>query len=126
VSPLPSHFPPHIIYNFCASLHSLTLQIAPPLLKLAGAPAERWALMQKTPTNGQAALIGGDWFTTSVDIRVAEEARKKMKGDQEEEVRSLLEVIAGKGDKLGESTLRIHVKLNGFKVTPPRSRCNQQ
>ncbi|WVQ70062.1 uncharacterized protein L199_008286 [Kwoniella botswanensis] len=82
VPPLPSHFPPHIIYNFCASMHSLLLEIEPKGGH-DGVSIERWALTQKTPQVGE-------WFTSAVDSREVQK-RKVKDGD-------LLENLAAKGD----------------------------
>lgn len=104
IPPLPSHYPPHIIYNFCASLHSLMLQIEPPSEALAQPVGERWTLMQKTPSNGSAGQVGGEWFTASVDMRAAAVAKQKLGKDVDVETSgSLLEALAMQGDKFGES-----------------------
>nr|XP_019042668.1 hypothetical protein I302_08372 [Kwoniella bestiolae CBS 10118]OCF21598.1 hypothetical protein I302_08372 [Kwoniella bestiolae CBS 10118] len=80
--PLPSHFRPHIIYNFCASMHSLLLEIEPRVGN-DGVFVERWALMQKTPQ-------AGEWFTSAVDVREVQ----KRKGEES----NLLESMAERGD----------------------------
>ncbi len=79
VPPLPSHFAPMHVYSFCRGLHALLLQVeeqiggTTPDIK----PAERWALMQKTPGHG-LGTAGGDWFTAAADLREVEAARKRM------------------------------------------------
>ncbi|WWC61106.1 uncharacterized protein I303_103684 [Kwoniella dejecticola CBS 10117] len=88
VPPLPPHFPSHAIYNFCASLHSLLLEIEPHGGE-AGLVAERWGLMQKTPQ-------GGEWFTGAADAREVE----KRKGKESSE--HLLEKLAESGVAFGE------------------------
>ncbi|WWD15930.1 hypothetical protein CI109_100354 [Kwoniella shandongensis] len=80
VPPLPPHFPSHGIYDFCAALHSLLLEVEPKG-SASGFSAERWALVQKTPQ-------GGEWFTSAVDPREVE--KKKGEG-------SLLETMAASG-----------------------------
>ncbi|OCF54114.1 hypothetical protein L486_08308 [Kwoniella mangroviensis CBS 10435] len=87
VPPLPSHFPPHIIYNFCASMHSLLLEIEPKGGH-DGVSIERWALTQKTPQ-------AGEWFTSAVDSREVQK-RKGKDGD-------LLESLAAKGDSFANA-----------------------
>lgn len=97
VPPLPSHYPPLVIYTFCASLHSLLLSIEPDGSG-AGVDAERWALMQRTPGSS-----GGDWFTSSVDIRSIGDALEKenVKQESDDEKGTLLERWAATGDKFG-------------------------
>ncbi|WVQ78290.1 hypothetical protein IAT38_000375 [Cryptococcus sp. DSM 104549] len=68
VPPLPPHFPPHAIYSFCASLHSLLLQLQP-TGKPRGFDVERWALVQKTPQ-------AGDWFSGVADSREGEKLKE--------------------------------------------------
>ena len=104
VPPLPSQFPPHIIYNFCVSLHSLMLQVEPgfEVGARAGPSAERWALMQRTPGNSQAGPNGGEWFTASVDMRSAERAYDKLREEGGEVSGSLLETLAARGDRFGK------------------------
>ena len=111
VPPLPSHYPPHAIYNFCASLHSLMLLVEPPSEGLPGQREERWALMQKTPSNGQAGLLGGEWFTAPVDIRAAEKARKRLNKDQDGVQGGLLEVFAANGDNFGWWDVRYRLRI---------------
>ncbi|WVQ98746.1 hypothetical protein IAU59_005877 [Kwoniella sp. CBS 9459] len=64
VPPLPAHLRPHGIYNFCASLYSLLLEVEPGSASDSGVHVERWALTQKTPQ-------AGEWFTSAVDVREA-------------------------------------------------------
>lgn len=107
VPPLPSHLPPHVIYNFCASIHSLMRHIAPSNSNFSAAidqdrlstKQQRWALMQKTPSSH--GLVGGEWFTASVDLREAESLLKTVKKEDVEN-KSLLEILAESGDKFGE------------------------
>ncbi|KAK8869797.1 hypothetical protein IAR55_000365 [Kwoniella newhampshirensis] len=80
VPPLPPHFPSHVIYSFCAALHSLLLEVEP-TGSPSGFSAERWALMQKTPQ-------GGEWFTSAVDPREVQKTNKEG---------TLLETMAASG-----------------------------
>jgi len=66
--PLPSHFRPHVIYNFCQSLYTLMLQIEPQE-KLDEKTAERWALVQRLPSSLHNNTSAGDWFSSSADLR---------------------------------------------------------
>nr|XP_031862788.1 uncharacterized protein CI109_001800 [Kwoniella shandongensis]KAA5529860.1 hypothetical protein CI109_001800 [Kwoniella shandongensis] len=86
VPPLPPHFPSHGIYDFCAALHSLLLEVEPKG-SASGFSAERWALVQKTPQ-------GGEWFTSAVDPREVE--KKKGEG-------SLLETMAASGTQFANA-----------------------
>ncbi|OXG91217.1 hypothetical protein C345_01199 [Cryptococcus neoformans A2-102-5] len=72
--PLPSHYPPHKIYNFCAALYGLLLDIQPAKDQSSHFRAERWALVQKTSQGG------GEWFTGSVDHN--ETAKPGVSGEQ--------------------------------------------
>ncbi|KIR39372.1 hypothetical protein I307_06003 [Cryptococcus deuterogattii 99/473] len=72
--PLPSHYPPHKIYNFCAALYGLLLDIQPVKDQFSHFRAERWALVQKTSQGG------GEWFTGSVDNNEA--AKVAVSGEQ--------------------------------------------
>ncbi|BEJ18218.1 hypothetical protein CspHIS471_0704950 [Cutaneotrichosporon sp. HIS471] len=79
VPPLPSHFSPMAVYTFCRGLYALLLQVEE---QIGGSttdvkPAERWALMQKTPGHG-LGTAGGDWFTAVADLREVEAARKRL------------------------------------------------
>ncbi|WWC69449.1 uncharacterized protein I206_103388 [Kwoniella pini CBS 10737] len=89
VPPLPSHFPSHSIYNFCASLYSLLLEVEPQGSG-EGLSAERWALIQKTPQ-------AGEWFTGAADAREVQKRKAK------EASGNLLEKLAENGDAFGES-----------------------
>ncbi len=77
--------------------------------------------MQKTPANSQAGLIGGEWFTTSVDMRAAEGAKQKKNDGQSEESGSLLEMMVAEGDKLGRCF--ISVRLYSLTVRRTRYTC---
>ena len=79
VPPLASHYPPHAIYNFCASLHSLMARIQPS--NLDASSSTRWALVQMTP--------GGDVFTSPADPRMEDAAARKLDVDS-----TLLETLA--------------------------------
>ena len=60
--------------------------------------------MQKMPASGQMGQASGEWFTAPVDLRAAEALKMKLEAGQEEaKAGSLLEVLAAKGDKFGES-----------------------
>jgi hypothetical protein len=89
------------IYLFCAALRELLLQVEPLSDGVSRIettqPLERWALMQKTPGNG-LGTAGGEWFTSAVDLRELEAARKsaKIKNGQ-----TLLSSLA-QGSKFGE------------------------
>lgn len=89
------------LYSFCTALHQILLQVEP--LDDGTSPLdlsqtqERWALMQKTPGNGVGTL-SGEWFTTSVDLREVENAKKKIKV---EPGKTLLETLAQGGQKFG-------------------------
>ena len=100
VLPLPSHYRPHAIYNFCAALHALLLEIEP-RNRTDSPSAERWALMQKLPGNASSSNPG-EWFTAAADIRMTEDALRKMKKDGKEVLGTLLETFAARGDKFGE------------------------
>ena len=90
--PLPSYFRPHVIYNFCAGLHPLMLQIEPG--RSLDQAVERWALVQRIPQGG-----GADWFTAPVDARQAEALLEKLP-----DATSVLEAYAAKGDMFGHAT----------------------
>jgi len=101
VPSLPSHYRPHIIYAFCAALHSILLQ-AEPGIQRAGVEGERWALMQRTAGTGQTP--GGDWFTAAADMGLAESTWARFSRlDGGEDKSSLLEAYGALGDKFGQS-----------------------
>ncbi|WVF72166.1 hypothetical protein IAT40_006978 [Kwoniella sp. CBS 6097] len=90
VPPLPSHLRPHGIYNFCASLYSLLVEIEPESTIAGGIDVERWALTQKTPQTGE-------WYTSAVDVR--ETAKKGEAG--------LLANIAESGSSFVDSAPKV-------------------
>ena len=63
---------------------------------------ERWALMQKMPAG--SGTVGGDWFTSGVDIRQVETMLEKLdEGTAAGEGGSLLERLAASGSRFGMS-----------------------
>lgn len=99
--PLPSHYPPHKIYNFCAALYGLLLDVQPAKNQSSHFRAERWALVQKTSQGG------GEWFTGSVDHN--ETAKPGVSGEQNV---STLEKMTMQS-RLGESTFVRFSLING-------------
>jgi len=103
VPTLPSHYPPHPIYAFCAGLYSVMAQIAPSDIAI-GTSAERWGLMQKVPSAPSGSSVDqGDWFTAGVDAREVGgllDKLKKIQGESPSEG-SLLEQLASAGDRFG-------------------------
>lgn len=94
------------IYTFCSALRELLLQVEPvsdgtSRLDIAQ-PLERWALVQKTPGGG-VGTSGGDWFTSSVDLRELEKAKKSAKLNDGQ---TLLGALAESGGKFGECRTR--------------------
>ncbi|RXK39529.1 hypothetical protein M231_03198 [Tremella mesenterica] len=100
IPPLPSHLPPHNIYNFCVSLRTIMKQAEPPG-DMNEEKAERWALMQKLPTG--SGNVNGEWFTSSVDIRQVEALSKNLNEGKFEEMGSLLERLASTGTRFGHA-----------------------
>jgi hypothetical protein len=115
VPTLPSHYPPHPIYAFCAGLYSVMAQIAPSDV-VVGTSAERWSLVQKIPhAPSSSSTDQGDWFTAGVDSREVGgllEKLKKLQGDKPSEG-TLLEQLASAGDRFGTS----HLPLVKFGLT---------
>lgn len=102
IPPLPAHYRPHVIYNFCLGLYNLMRRIEPGQQpRLDSRTAERWALMQKVPNSLSSNTSAGEWFSSVVDPRVVENTlgAVKKEGAGEE---TLLEHLAARGDKLGE------------------------
>ena len=55
------------------------LQVKPSIGSLSDNAPERWALMQKTPPSGRpgsVGSVGGDWFTSPVDMRINSEGMR--------------------------------------------------
>lgn len=106
VPTLPSHYPYHPIYSFCAGLHTLMVQIAPPDAS-ASSDTERWGLVQKVPNQSSMTVDNGDWFTAGVDPREVGSLLDKLRKSQAREFKpdeSLLARLASTGDRLGESS----------------------
>lgn len=109
VPALPSHYPYHPIYAFCAGLHTLMIQIAPPDA-VTGAAAERWGLVQKVPNQSSLTVDNGDWFTAGVDPREVGTLLAKIRKAQTADVKpdeSLMARLASTGDRLGGFCVRI-------------------
>lgn len=101
IPPLPSHFDPHDIHSFCATLHAILSQVEPSEATKA-AHVERWAIMQKIPVG--SGTMGGDWFTSSVDIRQVESILEKLDdGKQFGAAGSLLHRLAASGSRFGHA-----------------------
>lgn len=102
---LPSHYPHHPIYAFCAGLHTLMIQVAPIAIEI-GTNTERWSLVQKVPNQSSSTVENGDWFTAGVDSRevdsLSAKLRKTQSGDSDP-AESLMAKLASTGDRLGES-----------------------
>lgn len=107
VPALPSHYPYHPIYSFCAGLHTLLVQTAPPDAK-AGTDTERWGLVQKVPNQSTKTVDNGDWFTAGVDPREVGSLLAKLRKSQTDVKPdgSLLAKLASTGDRLGKSDFR--------------------
>jgi len=112
------------MYSFCAALRDLLLQVEPlsdGTSRLESPQQlERWALMQKTPGPGNGlGTAGGDWFTSAVNLREVETARKnaKLKNGQ-----TLLQALA-EGNKFGEYELQVWCSLQ---ATRNRSSCRRR
>lgn len=104
VPALPSHYRPHVIFNFCKALHSLVLQIEPSSTKLDPTSAEKWALMQKIPPSSAGHMVQGEWWTSAADMQVSEAILRSLpKSADEDTDGTLLAKFAAKGDRFGES-----------------------
>lgn len=102
IPPLPSHYRPHVIYNFCATLRALMLRIEPESRsRLDPQTAEKWALVQKLPGAMNGTSNAGEWFSSVVDPRMTEITLASLK-KEDENVNSVLEKFASTGDKFGE------------------------
>ncbi|WVQ71703.1 hypothetical protein IAR50_001244 [Cryptococcus sp. DSM 104548] len=95
--PLPQRYPPHAIYNFCASLYDILLKVQP---SASGGKfdAERWALMQKTTQ-------GGEWFSGAVDVQEASKLVRR------EGHASLREALVGESRLGHTSVVALHAAL---------------
>jgi hypothetical protein len=123
VPALPSHYPPHPIYAFCAGLYSIMAQIAPSDVAI-GTAAERWGLVQKVP-HGPSTSDSGDWFTAGVDPREVGGLLEKLKKIQGEKEGSLLEQLASTGDRFGTFPGLTRVPSDS-QPTRTLSLCNRQ
>lgn len=103
VPALPSHYPPHPIYAFCAGLYTLMAQISPSDVQI-GTAVERWGLVQKVPNQSSSSVDNGDWFTANVDAREVDSLLAKLRKSQSQDITSdetLMEKLASSGERLG-------------------------